>query len=106
MEHFGREVVAFRRHMLCLYTVFHKRHPFYFYDNFVRCRPIFRPNRPGTIWPIVTGLPPAGFCHPMRLSDFIDFISVEREREDDDVSCSRRRIPLSQLEASHGGAIV
>ena len=41
----------------------------------------------------------AGFCHPMRLSDFFDFISVEREREDDDVSCSRRRIPLSQLEA-------
>ena len=32
---------------------------------------------------------PSGFCDTMRLSDFIDFISVEREREDDDVSCSR-----------------
>jgi len=53
---------------------------------------------------------PAGFCHPMHLSDFIDFISVEREREDRVVvgvvnTCSRRRIPLSQLEDSDRGAI-
>ena len=46
----------------------------------------------------------------MRLSDFIDFISVEREREDRVVgrvvnTYSRRRIPLSQLEASDRGAI-
>jgi len=25
--------------------------------------------------------PPSGFCDPMRLSDFIDFISVERVKE-------------------------
>ena len=25
--------------------------------------------------------PPSSFCHPMRLSDFIDFISVKRERD-------------------------
>ena len=46
---------------------------------------IIRPSRPvtGTIWRIVMGVRrPAGFCHLMRLSDFIDFISVERERED------------------------
>jgi len=34
---------------------------------------------------IVAGLPPppppSGFCDPMRLSDFIDFISVERVKE-------------------------
>ena len=30
---------------------------------------------------IVAGLPLAGFCDPMRLSDFIDFISVERVKE-------------------------
>ena len=58
---------------------------------------------------IVTGLPPSSFCHPMRLNDLIDFISVEREREN-------RRRPLStvahddafflsQLEASDRGAI-
>ena len=51
----------------------------------------------------------AGFCHPMRLSDFIDFISVQRERED------RRRTRcqhllttthcLSQLEASDRGTM-
>ena len=46
----------------------------------------------------------------MRLSDFIDFISVEREREDRHellTTLSRLyRIPLSQLETSDGGAIV
>ena len=38
-----------------------------------------------------------------RLSDFIDFISVKRGRPSSTVinSCSRRRIPLSQLGTSH-----
>ena len=57
--------------------------------------------------PVGRHRPPSGFCDPMRLSDFIDFISVEREREDDDVSCSLKlTIPLSQLEATDGGAVV
>ena len=39
--------------------------------------------------------PPSGFSDPMRLGDFIDFISVQREREDRgrtrcEHSCSRR----------------
>jgi len=68
--------------------------------------PIFsRIVRALTMRAIVTGLPPppSGFCHPMRLSDFIDFISFEHGRED---SCSRWRIPLSQLKASDRGGIV
>ena len=58
--------------------------------------------------PVASGRPPpsSGFCHPMRLSDFIDFISVEREREDRRELFTTTTIPLSQLEATNGGAIV
>ena len=34
--------------------------------------------------------PPSGFCDPMRLGDFIDFISVDRRRTRCQHSCSRR----------------
>ena len=42
----------------------------------------------------------------MRLGDFIDFISVEREREDRRELLTTATIPLSQLEATDGGAVV
>jgi len=69
-------------------------------------RSIDRSDRFGVLLWARRSPPPSGFCDPMRLSAFIDFISVEREREDRRELLTTTTIPLSQLEATDRGAVV